>query len=111
MLYQKWKNFIIESFVKTSYTYNEVLILIFREIFRRMLCMCPDAWYIFIRSIQLTAFILICAFVLMLESQGNLFEKHELYMIAVTLYETGQAILLIGAVFSVCIEDIQSSKA
>ena len=63
--------------------------------------MCPDAWYIFIRSIQLTAFLLLCSFVLLLESKG----RHDLYMTAMTLYETGQALILIGALFSVFIED------
>lgn len=66
--------------------------------------MCPDAWYIFIRSLQLTAFVLLCSFVLLLESNG----RHELYMTAMTLYETGQALILIGALFSVFIEDAQS---
>lgn len=69
-----------------------------------MLRMCPDAWYIFIRSIQLTAFVLFCSFILMLECEG----RHDVYMTAMCLFETGQALLLIGAIFSVCIEDIQS---
>lgn len=69
-----------------------------------MLCMCPDAWYIFIRSIQLTAFLLLSSFVLLLECEG----RHELYMTAMSLYETGQALILIGSLFSVFIEDIQS---
>ena len=76
----------------------------FGKIIKRMLSMCPDAWYIFIRSVQLTAFVLLCSFILMLESPG----RHDVYMTAMCLYETGQALLLIGAVFSVCIEDIQS---
>jgi len=78
--------------------------LIIKKILNRMLCMCPDAWYIFIRSIQLTAFVLLCSFVLMLESDG----RDDLYMTAMTLYETGQALILIGALFSVFIEDAQS---
>lgn len=75
-----------------------------KKILYRILSMCPDAWYIFIRSIQLTAFILLCAFVLLLECRG----RHELYMTAMTLYETGQALILIGALFSVFIEDAHS---
>lgn len=78
--------------------------MIIKKIIKRMLCMCPDAWYIFIRSLQLTAFVLLCSFVLLLESNG----RHELYMTAMTLYETGQALILIGALFSVFIEDAQS---
>ena len=78
--------------------------MLIKNILRRMLCMCPDAWYIFIRSIQLTAFMLLCAVVLMLEGS----KSHDIYMTAMTLYEGGQATLLIGTIFSVCIEDIQS---
>jgi hypothetical protein len=40
----------------------------------------------------------------MLECQG----RHSLYMTAMSLYETGQALILIGALFSVFIEDVQS---
>ena len=61
--------------------------------------MCPPAWYIFIRSVQLTGFLLLCAFVLLLGWNGS--------MLNVTLYETGQAVLLIGGLFSVLIEDVQ----
>jgi len=32
------------------------------------------------------------------------------YMTAMSLYEIGQALLLIGAVFSVCIEDVHISR-
>lgn len=74
------------------------------KIVNRMLDMCPEAWYIFIRSIQLTAFMLLCAFVLLLESSG----RHDLYMTAFSLYETGQIVILLGAICSVCIEDFQS---
>ena len=80
----------------------------FKEIIRRMLNMSSDAWYIFIRSIQLTAFILFCAFILLLGYEGTLFEHYDLYMTAIMLFETGQALLLIGALFSVLIEDAQS---
>ena len=74
----------------------------------RMLSMSPDAWYIFIHSIKLTAFILLCAFILMLDCGGSKYEGYTVYMTAMSLYETGQALLLIGAIFSVCIEDAQS---
>ena len=70
-----------------------------------MLKMCPDAWYVFIRSIQFTGFLLFCAFILLLESNG----RYELHMTAMSLYETGQILLLLGALFSVLIEDHHSS--
>ena len=75
-----------------------------KKIIKRMLNMCPDAWYIFIRSIQLTAFMLLCAFALLLECSG----RHDLYMTAFSLYETGQIIILMGALCSVIIEDFQN---
>ena len=34
---------------------------------RRMLSMKPDAWYVFIRSIQLCCLLLLCAFALLVE--------------------------------------------
>ena len=81
-----------------------------RKIILRMLSMCPDAWYIFITSVKLTAFVLICAFVLLLGWGGNMAEGYSQYMTAMSLYEIGQALLLIGVLFSVCIEDIQMSR-
>ena len=60
--------------------------------------MCPPAWYIFLRSVQLTGFLLL---------NGSMLNGYSSYMTAVTLYETGQAVLLIGGLFSVLIEDVQ----
>ena len=76
----------------------------------RMLNMCPDAWYIFISSIKLTAFLLLGAFMLLLSWGGSMSEGYTQYMTAMSLYETGEAMLMIGAIFSVCIEDVQSSR-
>ena len=82
-----------------------------KKTIRRMLAMCPDAWYIFITSVKLTAFVLLCAFVLLLGWNGRMEEDgYRLYMTAMSLYETGQALLLIGALFSVLIEDAQSGR-
>ena len=82
-----------------------------KKTIRRMLAMCPDAWYIFITSVKLTAFVLLCSFVLLLGWNGSMAEDgYRLYMTAMSLYETGQALLLIGALFSVLIEDAQSGR-
>ena len=78
---------------------------------RRMLCMCPDAWYIWISAVKLTAFVLLCAFVLLLDWNGSMAQGYRAYMTAMALYETGQALLLIGALFSVFIEDAQSGSS
>ena len=79
-----------------------------RQILGRMLNMCPDAWYIFIRTLQLCAVLLLCAFVLMLECNGRLGRDYTLYMTAVSLNETSQCLLLIAVILSVIIEDIQT---
>lgn len=76
-----------------------------KQTVKRMLGMCPAAWYIFISSIKLTAFLLLCAFLLLLGWDGSMAEGYEQYMTAMSLYEIGEALLLIGAIFSVCIED------
>ena len=79
-----------------------------KPVVRRMLSMCPDAWYIFIRSIQLCCLLLLCAFILLLEWNGSMSEKYELYKTAMALSEICQALLLIAVIASVCIEDVQS---
>lgn len=75
---------------------------------RNMLNMCPAAWYIFIRSIQLAAFLLFCAFMLLLECDGMTGRGYELYMTANALNETSQALLLLGVILSACIEGTQN---
>lgn len=74
---------------------------------RRMLAMCPEAWYIFIRSLQLCAFLLLCAFALLAESERR-GGCYELYMTAVSLTEAVQSLLLIAAILPVCIEDVRA---
>lgn len=73
-----------------------------------MLCMCPDAWYIFLRTMQLCVVLLLFAFVLLVEWGGSMSEGYTLYMTAKALNETAQALLLIAVLFSVLIEDAQS---
>ena len=81
-----------------------------RNIIRRMLSMCPDAWYIFITSVKLTAFVLVCAFVLLLDWGGSMAAGYTSYMTAMALYETGEAVLLVGVLFSAIIEDVQTDR-
>ena len=73
---------------------------------RRMLCMCPAAWDVFILSVKLTAFLLFCAFLLLLSWNGGMQGSYTAYMTAMALYEIGQSVLLVGVLFSVCIEDL-----
>lgn len=79
-----------------------------KAIVRRMLSMCPESWYIFRRGLQLAAFLMLCAFALLLEWDGNMLERYELYMTATALMEITQATLLISVLASVIIEDAQS---
>ena len=81
-----------------------------KQTVRRMLVMCPDAWYIFIRSIELTAFLLLCSFVLLLHWDGHMLTGYRPYLTAMALYETGQGLLLTGAILSACIEDVQGKS-
>lgn len=78
------------------------------KILHRMLSMCPEAWYIFIRALQLVVFLLLCAVMLLIERQNGAESGHSLYMTANALNETAQALLLIGVLGSVIIEDAQS---
>ena len=78
-----------------------------KKIISRMLCMCPEAWYIFIRTLQLTAVLLLCAFALLVNWNGSIVEQYSLYMTAASLMEIIQALLLIAVIFSVCIEDLK----
>lgn len=79
-----------------------------KPVLHRMLSMCPDAWYIFLRSIQLCCVLLFCAFMLLLQWNERMLEHYELYMTAMSIAEVTQALLLIAVLLSVCIEDIQS---
>lgn len=71
-----------------------------------MLSMCPEAWYIFIRTLQLSCILLILSAISLIGYETGLSDGHYLYKLAAGLYELPQALLLIGLIFSVCIEDI-----
>lgn len=74
----------------------------------RMLAMKDDPWYIFLRSIQLCCVLLLCAFALLLEMNGDMLGKYPLYLTAQSLNESAQGILLVAVILSVCIEELQS---
>ena len=83
--------------------------MIFRDIGRRMLCMSDAAWYIFIRSIQLSCVMLFCSFLLLLSCDGSLMQRAQ-YMTAIALYEGPQGLLLGGLILSVFAEELQSRR-
>ena len=79
-----------------------------RQTIRRMLAMKSDPWYLFLRSLQLCCVLLLCAFALLLEYNGDQLGKYPLYMTAQSLNETAQGILLIAIILSVCMEELQN---
>lgn len=79
-----------------------------RQTIRRMLAMKSDPWYLFLRSLQLCCVLLLCAFALLLEYNGDQLGKYPLYMTAQSLNETAQGILLVAIILSVCMEELQS---
>lgn len=72
----------------------------------RMLTMCPQAWYIFIRTIQLSAVLLLLAVFLLIAHQSS--GKYELYRTAWALYEIPQALILIAGIGAACIDDMSA---
>lgn len=78
-----------------------------RKTLHGMLSMSPAAWYIFIRSIQLCCALLLGATVLLIAWDGQMLEHSDLYNTALALNETAQAVLLIGILLPVCLEDLQ----
>ena len=93
-----------------GYNGAEVFCMKLRMTLRRMLRMCPEAWYIFISSVRLTAFLVLCAFVLLLAWNGSMRHGYRQYMTAMSLYEIGQALLLVGVLFSAIIEDAHEKR-
>lgn len=75
---------------------------------KRMLSMCPEAWYIFIRTLQLCCVLCLCASALLFEFHSGMMGNYKLYMLSIALNETSQAVLLIGVIVSFCIEALQS---
>ena len=73
---------------------------------KRMLRMCPDAWYIFMRTLQLSCLLLFLSLVSLIgyENTGS----HALFNMAAALYELPQSLLIISMIGSICIEELQS---
>lgn len=87
-----------------------VLLMVLRKILHRMLAMCREAWILFLGSVWLTVALLLGAVIALVCRDAGFGESHRLYMTAMALQETGQAVLLIGVIFSACLEDHQSSR-
>ncbi len=89
----------------------EVSDLKLRATLRRMLDMCPLAWYIFIRSIQLSCALLLGALLLLIAWDGDMLQHYALYRSAIALSECAQVVLLVGMLLlPVIIEDVQGGE-
>lgn len=77
----------------------------FKATVKRMLLMCPQAWYIFIRTLQLSAALLLFAVFLLIENESRS-GCYQLYRTAWALYELPQALILIAGIGAACIDDI-----
>ena len=75
-----------------------------KKIVSRMSRMCEPAWYIFRRSLQTAAFLLACGLLL------TLGVERELIKTASALNESAEAVLLLGAIFPVIVEDQHSRR-
>lgn len=81
-----------------------------KKIIMRMLRMCPAAWYIFRRGIQL-CFILLLGCVVVLANGEAFPDLHCAYKLYSAMNETAQSVLLISVLFSVLIEDVSTSRS
>lgn len=75
---------------------------------KRMLSMCPNAWYIFIKSLQAAGLMHFCSFMMLLQWNGSMMKNYELYMTAIALQESAQALLIVAIIMSAFIEDHSS---
>lgn len=76
-------------------------------IVNRMLGMCAPAWRLFLISLRLSCALLLCSLLLY---TGVLPEPGSSHL-AAALYELPQAILLLGLLGSVCVEDVCSRRS
>ena len=67
--------------------------------------MCPQAWRIFIRSIQLSCALLFGAILLLIAWDGDSRNAYSLYQTALTLNECAQLPLLIAVIVPPCVEE------
>jgi hypothetical protein len=73
---------------------------------RRMLQMCPTAWRIFLRCLQLSCFLLICAALLLIAWNGDYIGSFRFYQLSASLQEMAQLALLGAVIVPPCVEDL-----
>ena len=72
---------------------------------RRMLRMCPEAWYIQIRSIQLCCALLLSAVFFLIAWSGDRVHAYQFFQTAQTLNECAQISLLLGVILPPIVEE------
>ena len=70
--------------------------------------MCPAAWAIFIHTLRLSCLLLFLSVALLIKTDA-VFDYSD-HMLAVGLYETPQALLLIASIGSAIIDELQSGR-
>ena len=72
---------------------------------QRMLHMCPAAWEIFLRSLQLSCFFLLCALLLLIGWDADHSHAYRFYQLSGTLQELSQLSLLAAVILPPCVEE------
>ena len=72
-----------------------------RKAIGRMSRMCDEAWYIFMGTLKLSCAMLFCAFILLVSPQCG----YERVMLAASLAETPQGLMMIALIASALLEE------
>lgn len=75
-------------------------------VIRRMLQMCPAAWRVFLRCLQTSCFLLVCASLLLIAWDGDYIRSFRFYQLSTTLQEMAQLSLLGAVILPPCVEDL-----
>ena len=78
----------------------------FKSVIVRMLQMCPAAWRIFLRCLELSCFLLICAALLLIAWDGNYIDGIRYFRLSAALQEAAQLALLGAVILPSCVEDL-----
>ena len=71
----------------------------------RMLHMCPAAWLLFLRLLQLSCFLLVCAALLLIPRDGDPARSWELCQLSAALQDMAQLALLGAVILPPVVED------
>ena len=72
---------------------------------QRMLRMCPEAWKLFLRCLQLACFFLFCALLLLIAWDADRSRAYSLYQLSSTMQEMAQITLIGAVILPPCVEE------